>query len=641
MAYSSLVSYVQMSPNKTSPRNHIIDTITIHCMAFQGSVESCGNVFASPSRQASSNYGIGPDGRIGCYVDENDRSWCSGGTKISRSAGGINDHRAVTIEVACDPDPPYVVTNAAMGALIALLVDICYRNNIWELKWRGDPKLIGQPELQNMTVHRWFAYKACPGDYLYERHGNIAAAVNEQLRNIKGFREKIAKGTRGGGLSGGQTGDYQSGGSQTTPGSGSGSGQGGSGNPGGTGGYAGGGYYTPEGKWVQVTTSPIQSSLVDYTSRLTSKAYENRSGTDIINKITVHIAWNVGTLDDLTSLLNDRDKAYNYGIDSNGNIGLFVNENKMTYSCGEGLGRQNDNQAVNIICMNESLEGDYPLSTSTWNALVVLCADICRRNSIKRLVYTNNPSTDNLTRHSSFQFNTSCPGGWVTKKLYDLADAVNYRIKNTPESTEINQVYLEALKDMSTISIQNTHPYVVRVDKGAVDIDWSKLKSIGVVGAMINAGERYNKAHFAVPYRSEDVYTQAREAALAYMPFGFYYTTHARTIEEVREEAYWFYFVVSKYPPQLGAWIHCEFDVDSDVAAELVDKWYEYLTDWGLKTKCGLYCSREQAELIGWPNQSTYMALWLEQYPSESAAPDEEVLVPAFFSWLYVAGKNF
>ena len=170
---SPLVDYTQISPNRTSPRNHVIDTVTIHCVVGQCSVEALGNIFAPTSKQASSNYGIGPDGRIGMYVEEKDRSWCS--------SNGANDNRAITIEVASDTTSPYKVTDAAFNSLIKLLADICKRNNIKSLKWKADKNLIGHPEEQNMTVHRWFANKSCPGDYLYNKHYEIAEKVNELL----------------------------------------------------------------------------------------------------------------------------------------------------------------------------------------------------------------------------------------------------------------------------------------------------------------------------------------------------------------------------------------------------------------------------------------------------------------------------
>lgn len=173
MSNSPLVSYTKISPNKTSPRNHKIDTITIHCVVGQCSVEVIGDVFAPVKRQASSNYGIGPDGRIGMYVEEKDRSWCS--------SNASNDNRAITIECASDKTHPYAINDKVYKALIELCVDICKRNDIKELKWRGDASLIGQPDKQNMTVHRWFANTACPGDYLYSHMGQIAKDVNAKL----------------------------------------------------------------------------------------------------------------------------------------------------------------------------------------------------------------------------------------------------------------------------------------------------------------------------------------------------------------------------------------------------------------------------------------------------------------------------
>ena len=173
MSNSPLVNYTKISPYKNSPRNHKIDTITIHCVVGQCHVEALGAVFNNPDRPVSSNYGIGKDGRIGLYVDEKDRSWCS--------SNAPNDHRAITIEVASDTTHPYAVTDAAYKSLINLLVDICKRNGIKELKWKADKSLIGQVDKQNMTVHRWFANKSCPGEYLYSRHGKIAAEVNARL----------------------------------------------------------------------------------------------------------------------------------------------------------------------------------------------------------------------------------------------------------------------------------------------------------------------------------------------------------------------------------------------------------------------------------------------------------------------------
>lgn len=173
MSNSSLVTYKRISPHKTSPRNHAIDTVTIHCIVGQWTAKQGCDYFATTDRDCSANYIVGKDGSIGLAVDESDRSWCSS----SRD----NDNRAITIEVASDTSHPYAVTDAAYNALIALLADICKRNGIKKLLWKADKSLIGQVDKQNMTVHRWFANKACPGEYLYSRHGEIAEKVNALL----------------------------------------------------------------------------------------------------------------------------------------------------------------------------------------------------------------------------------------------------------------------------------------------------------------------------------------------------------------------------------------------------------------------------------------------------------------------------
>ncbi len=176
MAYtnSPLVDYTRISPNRTPNRTHAIDTITIHCVVGQCSVETLGAIFAPSTRQASSNYGIGYDGRIGMYVEEKDRSWCS--------SSASNDHRAITIEVASDTYHPYAVNDKAYAALLNLVTDICRRNGIKKLVWSTNKnERVNHLNGCNMTVHRDYANKSCPGDYLYNRHGKIAAEVNKRL----------------------------------------------------------------------------------------------------------------------------------------------------------------------------------------------------------------------------------------------------------------------------------------------------------------------------------------------------------------------------------------------------------------------------------------------------------------------------
>lgn len=176
MAYtnSPLVAYTKLSPNHSGQRNHAIDTITIHCVVGQCSVETLGNIFAPESRQASSNYGVGVDGRIGMYVEEKNRSWCT--------SSAANDHRAITIEVASDTTEPYAVRDNVFAALLDLVTDICKRNGIKKLVWSTNKSdRVNHKNGCNMTVHRDYANKSCPGKYLYDRHQQIADEVNKRL----------------------------------------------------------------------------------------------------------------------------------------------------------------------------------------------------------------------------------------------------------------------------------------------------------------------------------------------------------------------------------------------------------------------------------------------------------------------------
>ena len=175
MSNSALATYTRITKNKTSPRNHAIDTITIHCIVGQWTAKQGCDYFATTDRQCSANYVVGKDGSIGLSVDEKDRSWCS--------SNGTNDNRAITIEVASDTTHPYAVTAKAYAALLDLVTDICKRNGIKKLVWSTNKNdRVNHRNGCNMTVHRDFANKACPGEYLYSRHGEIAAEVNRRLQ---------------------------------------------------------------------------------------------------------------------------------------------------------------------------------------------------------------------------------------------------------------------------------------------------------------------------------------------------------------------------------------------------------------------------------------------------------------------------
>ena len=177
MGNSPLVSFTKLSPNHSGKRTCSISRITPHAVVGQLSVERICDCFKDRSRQASCNYAIGTDGRIGLCVDEANRSWCSS----SRD----NDQRAVTIECASDLTEPYTMNDKVYAALVNLCVDICRRNGKKKLLWIADRdealsySVKGDEML--LTVHRWFARKSCPGNWLFGKLGDLAHEVNSQL----------------------------------------------------------------------------------------------------------------------------------------------------------------------------------------------------------------------------------------------------------------------------------------------------------------------------------------------------------------------------------------------------------------------------------------------------------------------------
>ncbi len=166
---SPLATVAVLSPNNSGKRNQRINKITIHHMAGNLSVEQCGAIFKDPNRKASSNYGIGSDGRIALYVPEEKRSWAS--------SSAWNDNRAVTIEVANSAaGEPWNISEAAYKSLVALCADICRRNGIGAVNYTGDKNGV-------LTEHRMFKATACPGTTIhgYLTSGKLVRDINAAI----------------------------------------------------------------------------------------------------------------------------------------------------------------------------------------------------------------------------------------------------------------------------------------------------------------------------------------------------------------------------------------------------------------------------------------------------------------------------
>ncbi len=169
MIKSSLTNVVveANSSNYTQGRKgYKVCKITPHHMAGVLSAEQCGRIFQAKGRQASSNYGIGNDGKIACYVGEENRAWTS--------SNSVNDCQAITIEVSnSSTGGEWPVSAAAWNSLVNLCVDICKRYN-FKLTYDGTKN-------GSLTRHNMFASTSCPGKYLQDRFPQLVQEVNAKL----------------------------------------------------------------------------------------------------------------------------------------------------------------------------------------------------------------------------------------------------------------------------------------------------------------------------------------------------------------------------------------------------------------------------------------------------------------------------
>lgn len=189
MGNSRLAVKEKLSHNHSGKRVNSIDRITPHCYVGNVSTDAMLNYFSNLDLQASANYVIGVNGDIGLCVNEDCRAWTSSSSE--------NDHRAVTIECACDRNPPYEFNTSVYNSLIRLCADICARNGKKKLLWINDKKKALSYKTADdemlITVHRWFANKSCPGDWLIDKLGDFAEQVTAQLSGGENGLKKLYK----------------------------------------------------------------------------------------------------------------------------------------------------------------------------------------------------------------------------------------------------------------------------------------------------------------------------------------------------------------------------------------------------------------------------------------------------------------
>lgn len=617
MAYtnSKLVSVTKLSPNHSGLRAHAIDTITIHCMAGQMSAAGCGDLFALASVEASSNYGIGPDGKIGLYVEEKNRSWCT--------SNGDNDNRAITIEVASDDFHPYAVKTAAYESLIKLVADICMRNGIKQLKWTTNKyDRMNHVNGCNMTVHRDYANKACPGDYLYNRMGEIAQKANALISkgkvsgtNIQATNNKIAW-------------DFLvgvAGFSKESAASCIGFW------------LAENGY--PYGATYPTVTPPYTSAKCPY-KYLTQELFPG----EVEGYYMSSFPGNKIVMGNLPQSLINYTNTYLAGYGYGGYCGIGIGSWTFKYGAGalikyaQEKGKSWDSLDVQLNFAVDAYSGKYAPYGSIGNPSA----------------YAKRGQSHGCTA-SNFWPGIAWFVAWEWPAYYGNPTACRNHFGDQYELTARN-VYKEfkdsAIGDYSAYSaygarggvVSNPNDVinadaidalVISLDENVKKVDYGKLLDNHISGVILKAGSYFDNKHkVAKSFVNPNLKLQVDEAAKAGVRFGLYVDVRAKSVKEAEKECEQLYYVVSKYPPALGLWLHLMFTQSKTTNHKILDYYLDQLQKWGFMKGCGLYCTKSELSKIDWDKYQNSFFLWyVDRFTSLSQFSElDTILTPEFFT---------
>jgi hypothetical protein len=337
-----------------------------------------------------------------------------------------------------------------------------------------------------------------------------------------------------------------------------------------------------------------------------------------------------------------RAASSNYGVDSDGKVGMYVEEKDRAYTSSSP---SNDHRAVTIEVADDTNTAPWHSSDKAMAKLVLLCADICRRNSIEKLNYTGD-TTGNMTLHKWFKA-TDCPGSYLEGLMGTIASEVNsllasgattYEWNGTAAGSEISASTVSTDGTTGTLQVDITQfsPYVITVDPSVTKIDYDKLKELQVCGMMFKAGHLFSKStHKEVAYRNTNLAKQVKACNEAELRFALYSIVRSRTVDEAKKECNQLYYTISKYPPGMGVWLKLDFPKSQKKTRnhEILDLYLERFEDWGLSQGCGLYCTKDELDLIDWDKYQDKFLLWYENMFTSDNQYDQvsQLITPQFF----------
>ena len=357
------------------------------------------------------------------------------------------------------------------------------------------------------------------------------------------------------------------------------------------------------------------SNLVSYIDTGAGK-WDYRTGSILkIRAYPVTVAYDLSAY---SAILRTKLKcSWNYAIDPNGKIGLFVEEQ---YASWASQNSKDDNVAITIYISNKDGSTEWKMSDETYNALLDLCEDICRRNKFV------------LPQNTIFIDGYSNIAKIVNTRLQQpskLKYVQNANIQNTTYETK----YIgDTTYNQSLVNYHALTPYIATITRKTTQIDWDTWKSIGVSGIVVEAGSLYNEIHMEVPYENPNLKSQVKFFNDNRIPYGLYAEVRARSVEEAQKELVGLKRVLRKYQPRLGIWLHLNLSKPLLINDAIIAEYETALTEWGWSGRIGIYANKQQIENISWKSRwCNTMYLWIDDH-IKSLSYIDQLLTPSFFS---------
>lgn len=182
-------------------------------------------------------------------------------------------------------------------------------------------------------------------------------------------------------------------------------------------------------------------------------------------------------------------------------------------------------------------------------------------------------------------------------------------------------------------------PYIVTISRKTSKVNFDNLKSLGVVGVMIEAGSYFDSLHIVnKSYRNPKLTEQVQLAVDADLPFAFYHDIRSKSVDEAKKELAELKTCIQRFNPTMGVWLRPLFKNTRSRNKEILEYYNKYLVNLGLKGKIGFYATKKQLEDINWEDICSDWYLWLDEHVGDIREIDR-LLNPEFFMTGYESSE--